>query len=172
MAVESGLAVKRFACSIIAVLGAGLGMPVTAQVMNETSPLPGVTSAGQPDREALAELADEGYVTVIDLRGENEDRGFDEAEAVEELGMRYVSLPVIGPDDVNYENAAALDSLIRDASGPVLIHCGSGNRVGALLSLRQRLIGDDAETALAIGLAAGLSSQVMKDTVASRLAER
>ena len=143
-----------------------------AQLLNEAEPLPDITTSGQPDESALVQLAEKGFVTVIDLRAENEDRGFREADAVENLGMRYVSLPISGPDSVNYENAAALDSFLSSAEGPVLIHCASSNRVGALLSLRQRLVGDDADAALAIGLKAGLSSPVLREVVEARLAER
>lgn len=143
-----------------------------AQLLNEAEPLPDITTSGQPDESALVQLAEKGFVTVIDLRAENEDRGFREADAVENLGMRYVSLPISGPDAVNYENAEALDSFLSSAKGPVLIHCASSNRVGALLSLRQRLVGDDADAALATGLKAGLSSPVLREVVEARLAER
>lgn len=142
-----------------------------AQLMNEAEPLPGITTSGQPEAEQLAALAEKGFVAVIDLRGEGEDRGFDEAAAVEALGMRYVSLPVEGAEGVSYENAAALDALLREADGPVLVHCSSGNRAGALLSLRQRLIGQDAESALATGIEAGLTREALREAVESKLAE-
>ena len=106
------------------------------------------------------------------MRGPDEDRGLNEASVVEELGMKYVALPVTGPDTVNYENAEALNAILNNADGPVLIHCASGNRVGALLSLRQRLIGESEQAALATGLAAGLSSPALQDAVKSKLAER
>jgi uncharacterized protein (TIGR01244 family) len=140
--------------------------------MNEAEPLPGITSAGQPTQEQLTALADEGFAAVIDLRGEDEDRGFDEQDAVESLGMRYISLPITSPDTVNYDNAAVLDALLSDIDGPVLIHCASGSRVGALLSLRQRLHGDTPEASLELGLAAGLSSPALQEAVEARLSER
>ena len=92
-----------------------LGYPLTgvAQLMNEAEPLPGITTSGQPREADLEALSERGVVTVIDLRGENEDRGFDEQHAVEALGMKYVSLPVVGPDAVNFDNAAALDALLK-----------------------------------------------------------
>jgi uncharacterized protein (TIGR01244 family) len=150
----------------------GLSAVSHAQLMNEAEPLPGIFSAGQPSESQLVELADKGFAAVIDLRGGDEDRGYNEAEQVETLGMRYISLRITSPDTVNYTNAEALDAILSEIDGPVLIHCASGNRVGALLSLRQRLQGDDADTALAIGLAAGLSSPVLQEAVESRLAER
>ena len=127
-------------------------------IPNRSEPLPGITSAGQPSAEALAALAEEGYTTVVDLRSEQEDRGFDEASTVEGLGMRYLSLPVAGGENVSYENAAALDRILAEVEGPVLLHCASGNRVGALLSLRAALNGTDKEEAMALGTSAGLTS--------------
>ena len=117
----------------------------------------GITPAGQPDAVALKVFADNGYEAVIDLRTPAEDRGFDEPAVVEELGMRYVSMP-IGSDGINYESAAALDELLANFEGPVLLHCGSSNRVGALLALRASAKGMDDEAALELGKRAGLSS--------------
>jgi uncharacterized protein (TIGR01244 family) len=127
------------------------------EIPNRAEPLEGITTAGQPSAEALAELAKQGYVTVIDLRGVEEDRGFDEAATVEGLGMSYIQLPVSGADDVSYENANALDRILSDLHGPVLLHCSSSNRVGALLALRAKLNGADEDEALALGKKAGLT---------------
>ena len=120
-------------------------------------PVDGITSAGQPDEAALKVFAAQGYTTVIDLRTQGEDRGMDEAAVVEGLGMSYVVLP-IGRDSINFDNARALDKLIADADGPVLVHCGSANRVGALLALRKSLEGADDATALEYGKAGGMTS--------------
>jgi uncharacterized protein (TIGR01244 family) len=122
----------------------------------EVVPVDGVTSAGQPDEAALAVFASQGYTKVIDLRTDGEDRGIDEPAVVERLGMEYVSLP-IGRDDITFDSAQMLDSLIDAADGPVLVHCGSGNRVGALLALRKSMNGADNETALEYGRNGGMT---------------
>ena len=129
-----------------------------AAVVNtgEVVPVDGMTSAGQPDEAALAVFAKQGYTTVIDLRTEGEDRGIDEPTVVEHLGMDYVSLP-IGRDDITFENAQMLDILISEAGGPVLVHCGSGNRVGALLALSKSMEGADDEAALEYGRKGGMT---------------
>ena len=80
----------------------------------------GVTSAGQPNGEALQVFSDSGYVAVIDLRGEGEDRGIDEQAAVEALGLDYEPLPILGREDISFENAGRLDALIEQYDGPVL----------------------------------------------------
>lgn len=140
-----------------------------AQPPQAAQPLPGITTSGQPDESALAEIAGDGYVAVIDLRTPEEDRGLTERETVEDLGMSYISLPIDGPDGITYENAAALDAILRETGRPVLIHCSSGNRTGALLALRQRLTGAGAEEALEIGVKGGMTS--LRSTVEARLAE-
>lgn len=68
-------------------------------------PVNGITSSGQPDDAALRVFSDSGYVAVIDLRGKTENRGLDEKAAVEELGMRYLSFPIAGRDDITFDAA-------------------------------------------------------------------
>jgi len=125
-------------------------------------------STGQPDEEILRKASDAGFVAVIDMRTASEDRGYDEAATVETLGMSYISLPVAGADDTSFENAAQLDEILAGIDGPVLLHCASGNRVGALFALRASLAGASDEEALAVGKAAGLTR--LEETVKERLA--
>lgn len=120
-------------------------------------PVDGITSAGQPDADQFKVFADNGYAAVIDLRTAGEGRGLDEPAVVEGLGMEYVSLP-IGRDDITMEKARELDALIDQFDGPVLVHCASANRVGALLALKTYDETGDAETALETGRAGGLKS--------------
>lgn len=134
------------------------------------TPVDGISSSGQPSAEALKVFADSGYVAVIDLRGANEKRGYDEVATAEQLGIDYVSLPIVGKDAVSFENAANLDELLQRYDGPVLLHCGSGNRVGALLALRESLAGADDESALQLGRSAGLTG--LESVVRERLEER
>ena len=123
------------------------------------TPVDGVTSSGQPDQAAFEVFSDSGYVAVIDMRGEKEDRGMqDEESAIKKLGMEYVLLPIEDEDAINFENAAKLDKLIASYDGPVLVHCGSGNRVGALLALRQSLNGAGDAEAIEYGKDGGLTS--------------
>jgi protein tyrosine phosphatase (PTP) superfamily phosphohydrolase (DUF442 family) len=74
--------------------------------------------------------------------------------------MRYVHIPVAGADGLTRENVELLHSALAEArdEGPVLLHCGSGNRIGALLALRAAWIeGSDPYTALQYGLGTGLT---------------
>jgi uncharacterized protein (TIGR01244 family) len=130
-------------------------------------PVNGITAAGQPDEASFKVFADSGYAAVIDLRTAGEPRGVDEPAVVEALGMDYVSLP-IGNDDISFENARTLDALIKRYEGPVLVHCGSSNRVGALLALRASLEGADDTAALNAGKEGGLAG--LEDRVREVLA--
>lgn len=131
--------------------------PITL-VRNGMMPLEGVLTGGQPTDEQLAELRDAGYQTVINLRQPNERGTRGEAETVAGLGMTYISIPVAGKEGLNKENAAALAAALEQADGPVLLHCGSGNRVGALLALKAFwLEGATAEEAMDVGLAGGVT---------------
>ena len=130
----------------------------------------GVTSAGQPDAEALKVFADAGYVAVIDMRGPDEDRGMDDEPAVVEgLGLEYVAFPIASRDEINFDAAKKLDQLLGAYDNPVLVHCGSGNRVGAVLALRESLNGADDEAAIAYGKNAGLTR--LEDLVREILAK-
>ncbi|MEZ4473607.1 MAG: sulfur transferase domain-containing protein [bacterium] len=119
-------------------------------------PLPGVLTAGQPSGEQLQALAAAGYRTVVNTRGFGEPGVAEMPEYVAALGMRYVHIPMSGPDDVSLANARALAAAL-DGGLPALVHCASSNRVGALFALKAyRLDGQSAAEALQLGRAAGL----------------
>lgn len=119
-------------------------------------PVDGITSAGQPDAAAFEVFAESGYAAVIDIRTEGENRRLDEPAVVEGLGMEYVLFP-IGHDDVTVENARALFEVLSQYDGPVLVHCASANRVGALFALKEFDDTGDVESALEKGRAAGMT---------------
>ena len=114
------------------------GMPqrideIAPGLRNANQPLEGVATAGQPEEEHFGRLASAGYRTVIDLRGPGEDRGLDEPEVVRRAGMEYANVPV-GHEDVDGETFERFRELIAEPGHrPVLVHCASANRVGALL---------------------------------------
>jgi len=152
----------------LACFTASAAIAQTAELPNRHDALNGITTAGQPSEAALSAVAAAGYKAVIDLRAPQEDRGLaDEKKTVEMLGMSYVNLPVAGADGVSYANADALDKLLADLPKPVLVHCTSSNRVGALLALRAKAQGEDSKAALDLGLASGLAG--LKPVVEQKL---
>lgn len=119
-----------------------------------------ICSAGQPTEAELAALAHKGVRTIINLRHPSEVSGFDEADVVAAMGMRYVGIPVAGAQDLTPETIARFSGELEDARsrGPVLVHCGSANRVGAVIALEQAWVQrQNSDIALALGRAAGLA---------------
>jgi len=131
----------------------------TEQMSKDPRVLPerGIVTSGQPDETAFKNIAAAGYSTVIDMRAADEDRGLDEQRLVESLGMTYLLFPIAGKEDISFDKATALDKILNDIDGPVLVHCASGNRVGALFALRAKNNGASSTDALAIGKAAGMT---------------
>ena len=127
-------------------------------------------TAGQPSKEQLVKLPEEGFKRIIDLRPATEDRGFDEPSITAAIGLEYLSLPIAKEADLTLANVRAFDQWLADpAQAMTLIHCGSSNRVGALLALRAGwLQGASAQAALDTGRAAGLTS--LEPAVRSSLA--
>lgn len=116
-----------------------------------------VLSAGQPDAEQFRALRDAGYTMVVNLRADEECPDFDERGVVEALGMEYRQIPVNGAAGMTADNARALQAAIAAGGGaPVLVHCGTGNRVGGLLAVAAWLDGADTEAAIAAGKRTGL----------------
>jgi uncharacterized protein (TIGR01244 family) len=160
---------SRYASVSLALLVAGTLAAQVSDLPNRHEPLPGITTAGQPSVAGLEAAAKAGYKAVIDLRAPSEERGFDERGAVERLGMSYVNLPIDGAAGVTYDNAAELDRLLAELPKPLLLHCSSANRAGALLALRAGRNGTDPAAALELGMAAGLAG--LKPVVEKLLAE-
>ncbi|HVK51764.1 MAG TPA: sulfur transferase domain-containing protein [Pseudoxanthomonas sp.] len=144
----------------IQVIAAALLLAATSAWAGEFSqPRPGLHTGGQPSEAQLSEFSKQGVKTVIDLRGTDEDRGYDEVAATQRLGLRYERLPIAGADDLTPANAARLKQLLASGGNQVLLHCASGNRVGALLALMaQQEEGASREQALELGKAAGMKS--------------
>lgn len=134
-------------------------------------PVDGITAAGQPDVAALKVFANSGYVAVVDMRGPDEDRGMDDEKGVVEgLGLEYIAFPITSEDELSFDRARELDELIKSYDGPVLVHCASSNRVGAMLALRHSLSGASDEEALQHGREGGLTR--LEPVVVKRLAEK
>lgn len=162
---------RRLICALL--LAAGLSsapLTVTAQephmstlatieIPNARHPQAAVISGGQPTPAQLRAATAAGLRHVINLRPPTEDAGYDEAALAGELGLDYRVIAVSGPGDLSRETVQALDAALAEIGDePVLLHCASGNRVGALMALRAAwLHGADADAALAIGRDYGLT---------------
>ncbi len=110
----------------------------------------------QPTAEQLRFAATAGVRTVINLRLV-EELDFDEAHEVRVLGLEYHNPGFKGGDNLTDEIFDQVRGLLRDARRPILLHCGSGNRVGAVWAAHRVLdselsLEDALEEARMIGL--------------------
>lgn len=126
---------------------------------NQCTPTPDVLSCGMPTPQELKQAQAAGFKTVINLC-QPQETPRDEPTTVQTLGMRYFNIPVAGPGDLTEAKARQLGAVVNDCDNhPVLIHCMSGNRVGALMALKAFFVdGKAPREALEAGRAAGLKA--------------
>ena len=158
---------------VLALLLVADELPATmdpAAIPNYTRVRPGLAVAGLPSPDALANLKQQGFKTVIDLRGESEGLAAEKA-SVEGQGLRYVSVPMTA-QSFTLADALKVKGVLDDAaSGPVLLHCVSANRAGGVYAVVQAKSGKGLEQALEEGRKAGLRSDAMVEAVKRVLAE-
>lgn len=112
---------------------------------------------GQPSSQQLAKLKAMGVKHIINLRAPSEMK-IDEAQIADNLGMKYVSLPISGAKDITFANSSRLSAEMKRVDGPVYLHCASSNRVGALLALGASKQGANLDVSLEKGRSAGMLS--------------
>lgn len=134
-------------------------------IFNAVEIEPGVISAGQPTADQLEALQAAGYKTILDLRATSEDRGFDEVALAKTLGLGYENVPIT-LDTLDAADVERFRAAYKNAPRPLLLHCASANRTGALfytyLVLDQKLA---PEAALEKARAAGLKSPPLEEKV-------
>ena len=132
---------------------APVGSLVRAQALGD------VYLAGQPSADDLALFAELGVKTVVNLRAESEPIGYDEPALAGELGLTYVNVPYNRPEQLDDALFGRGRELLSAAERPLLLHCASGNRVGALW-IPWRVLDDGLplEAAVAEAKAIGLKS--------------
>lgn len=142
-------------------------------ILNQYEPEEGVLFGGQPTAEQVEAMAEAGVKTVIDLRGETEGRGYDEVAVMAAAGLRYVPIPVTGETMLEASTFETFLEVFTTAEKPLLVHCASGNRVGALyyayLVAEKEMSRDDA---LEAAKANGLRSEALIEPVDAWLAGR
>ena len=122
-------------------------------------------SSGQPDEARLREVAP-NVAKVISFRGADENKDYDEAAVVAEVGGTFESIPfpkksvrdALKDPEARKKAYAAFEAALKEPSKMTWFHCGSGNRVGALWALyRAEVEGKSVEEAIADGKTAGLT---------------
>lgn len=109
----------------------------------------GVFLASQPKAADLEQAKHGGIRTVVNLRHASEMPEFDEAQAVSDLGMHYVSLPWQGAAELTDDVFDRARKVLATAERPLLVHCASANRVGAVW-IPYRVLDDGVELEAAV----------------------
>lgn len=96
---------------------------------------PNIYRGAQPTPDGLKFLASIGVKTVVDLR-HGEDHADAEQKTAEQLGLRYINVPMEGLSAPTDEQIAGLLKLLDAAdSGPVFVHCREGkDRTGTVVA--------------------------------------
>lgn len=106
--------------------------PYSCGTVQRMHTLDGVFLASQPATADFEQASKGGIKTVINNRHASETPDFDEKSIVEGLGMTYISLPYNGEAELTDDVFTRARELLASAERPILMHCGSANRTGAL----------------------------------------
>jgi uncharacterized protein (TIGR01244 family) len=146
----------------------------SAEINNFRAPEADVLSTGQPTVDQFQLMANSGVKHVINLRTPVEDAGFDEKAAVESLGMTYHNIPVsVGDGGINTSNSEALQALLDEFEDEgVVVHCATGNRVGALISVSEFEDGSGIDNSITEGVRWGMTSERLQQVVRENLSSK
>ena len=133
--------------------------------------------AGQPTAADFQEFKKRGVKSVLNLRTK-EELDFDEAKTLKSLGLEYHHIPIASPDSLTDENFDKLRKLLNEKEQrPMVMHCASASRVGAVW-LAHRVLDDGLtyEAALAEAKTVGLKTPALeakaKDYIAKQKAKK
>jgi uncharacterized protein (TIGR01244 family) len=147
-----------------------------------SSPLPAIKNAGlldertlvsgQPTDGQFAELKAMGFKTILNLRTEKEGSEA-EGRVVTDLGLNYLNVPIEASQITDEQIDLFSQTLMNDANYPMVVHCGSANRVGGLILLH-RVLKENVEPeealleARRVGLRSALEKLLIKRLSESR----
>lgn len=117
---------------------------------------PHIATSGALSKDGIQELVKHSFQTVIDLRSESEGTP-SEKKAVEAAGMVYINIPVTS-EGINESQLTAFKQALEQAAPPILIHCATGNRAGAMWTAYRLSEGIAPEIAFKEGRAAGMNA--------------
>ncbi|MEX0742564.1 MAG: sulfur transferase domain-containing protein [Phycisphaeraceae bacterium] len=125
-----------------------------------------VMLASQPAEADIAAIEAQGYRSVLNLRtqGEMDQLDFDEREMLTSQGIGYHQIGIGGAEGLTDAVFDEVRAILSDADNhPLLVHCASANRVGAVwLAHRVLDAGLDYENALAEAKVVGLRSPALE----------
>ncbi|MGQ9427648.1 TIGR01244 family sulfur transferase [Gilvimarinus sp. F26214L] len=125
---------------------------------------------GQVQPKQVAELARQGFKTLISNRPDQEEADQPGSEqvrrAAEAQGMDYVHIPV-SAESISHSDVEAFHLAMSDKGKPVFAHCGSGRRSFLLWAAGQALFEDASvqdlmEQAQRLGIDASVLPQIIE----------
>lgn len=151
------LLIKLISIIFIATLPAQAGDDY--DMKNPHHPTDNILTGGQPSVADVAKLKANGIKTIINLRRPTERDQSDIKAAASKAGITYINIPVNGSKDITLATAKLLSEALQFThDDKVLVHCGSGNRVGALMAIKAHFIdGKSKSEALAFGKKSGMT---------------
>lgn len=150
--------------------GASMAEPHTAVITQQLEPyecgeitrlhtFQGFFLASQPAPADFEQAKKGGVKTVINLRHSEEITDFNERDVVTKLDLAYHNPAWNGPEELTDAMFDEVRALMRSAERPVLMHCSSGNRVGAMWMAYRALDEDlSADAAAAEAAIVGMKS--------------
>ena len=155
--------------------GEKVAQPVTDTKLGETKTIHQIGDlylASQPGAGDWKLAKDRGIKTIISLR-HAEETDFDEKQVVEAHGMRFISIPWNGENELTDEVYDRVRLNLQTADYPLLLYCGSANRAaGAWLAWRVLDQNVDLETALEEAADAGLRTNAYKAKARTYIGKR
>lgn len=106
--------------------------PYTCGDVQRLHTFQGIFLASQPGAEDFAQAKKGGIETVVNMRHHAEQKDFNEKKTVEELGMNYFNPAWNGVDELTDAKFDEVRNILKTQKKPILLHCGSANRVGAI----------------------------------------
>ncbi|HIG85864.1 MAG TPA: hypothetical protein EYQ25_02365 [Planctomycetes bacterium] len=168
---KRNLFIRTSALTLLAMAScASTTQPPTLNIKNFCHLAPGVVGGGQVDVAEFSAMAEGGYTLVVNLRRASEPFPANEGDLVKQAGMAYVHIPM-GGDTLVANHAAQLNAALEEfGSGHVLVHCGSGNRVGALWGLHTAIQeGATPEEGVQMAKDSGMRSDSLANCVTAAL---
>lgn len=135
-------------------------MPIVELVLTPSRPQQHDLLSGAPPTDAeLAAAKAAGVRSVLDLRPAAEGSAVADAARAAASGLAVQRIEVAGAAGLTRENVLAFAAIVdAPARAPLLVHCATGNRVGALTALKAAwLDGMAPQAALELGRSAGLT---------------
>jgi uncharacterized protein (TIGR01244 family) len=123
-----------------------------------------IACSGAITTNAIPEIAEMGFASIINLRRATEEGANVEAEAaaVAATGMNYFHIPYDGSADPAVAEQF-LDAITSEGAEPAFVHCAGGNRAATMWLVKRIAIDHwDVERATEEAIALGQSSEASR----------